>query len=94
MSSTLTLKIATLTSAVTFAKTDAEVAQILRWFVQDRMSPIPDGLTQQQQNQLALDAATAEIVRYVRQEATRVHLRELRAGQASLETQADTDAAL
>lgn len=89
MTSSITLKVATVTSAVTFAKTDSDVAQVLRWFIKDKATPPPEGLTQGQLNQYYLDAARDEIVRYVRQEAQRVRLAELRAAEASL---ADTAA--
>lgn len=94
MSSTLVLKVANVTSTITFAKTDAEVAQVLRWFIQDWASPPADGLTQAQLNQYYLDQAAARIAEMVRQEAQRVHLRDLRAQQASVEQTAATDTAI
>lgn len=94
MSSSLTVKVATFTSAITFAKSDAEVATILGYFIADWASPMPDGLTVPQQNQWRLDQAAARIVAMVRQEATRVRLRELKAAQTSVEDQASQDTAL
>jgi len=91
MSSTLTLKVATVTSQVTFNKTDAEVAQVLRWFIADKASPPPDGLTQAQTNQWYLDQATAEIVRYIRQEAMRNRRAVLLQAQADIDAQAGID---
>lgn len=93
MSSSIVLKVATVTSTVTFAKTDAEVAQVLRWFLADKAEPVPDGLTQAQANQWYLDYATAEIVRYVRREAIKNRLRELKE-QQSVEEQAVSDTAI
>jgi len=94
MASSITLKVATLTSAVTFAKTDQEVASVLRLFIKDWASPMPEGLTTAQQNQWALDQATARIVAMVRQEAQRARLRELREAQASIEDLATADTAI
>lgn len=83
-----------MTSAITFAKTDAEVATILGYFIADWASPMPDGLTPAQQNQWRLDQATARIVAMVRQEAQRVHLRGLLAAQTSAADQAAADTQL
>lgn len=94
MSSTITVKVATLTSTVTSAKTDSETGQILKWFVADKATPPPEGLTQAQLNQYYLDAATTELARYIRQEASKNRLRELRAQQQSLESQAETETQL
>lgn len=94
MASSLTLKVASVTSPVTFAKSDAEVAQILRWFLADKAEPPPDGLTQAQLNQWYLDYAAAEIVRYVRREAQRNRPRMLRDSQQGIEAQADAETAI
>jgi len=94
MASSLTLKIGSLTSTISFNKTDAEVAAILRRFIQDRASPPPPDATAQEKNQLALDEAASEIKRMIVQEATRVGLREKRAAQASIELEADNENAL
>lgn len=94
MSSSITLKVGNVTSAVTFAKTDQEVATVLRWYIKDWASPMPEGLTTAQRNQWALDRATARIVAMVRQEAARVRLRELRETQTTLEDTAAQDSAL
>lgn len=94
MSSSLTLKVANVTSAVTFAKTDQEVGQVLRWFVADKVEPPPAGLTQAELNQYYLDAARDELVRYVRREAHKNRLAELRAEQQSIEAQATADTAI
>jgi hypothetical protein len=94
MASSITLRVGNLTSTITFAKTDAQIAEILRWWIQDWASLPPEGSTQQQQNQHNLDQAAARIVATVRQEAARVRLRELRAAQANLEDQASADTQL
>ncbi len=94
MASTITVKVASMQSVVTSSKDDASTGNILRWFVADKMSPIPDGLTQAQQNQLVLDAAAVELARYVRQEASKNRLKELKAAQESIESQAASDTAL
>lgn len=91
MSSSLVLKVANVTSTITFAKTDAEVATILGYFIADYASPMPDGLTQAQQNQWRLDQAAARIVQMIRHEAQRVHLRDLLAAQQSASDQAAND---
>lgn len=94
MASSLTLKIAAVESIATFGKTDAEVAQILRWFIADYAGPEPEGMTQAQRNKWQLDQARDRIVGYVRQEAQRNRLHELRAQQASIEDQATTETAI
>lgn len=93
MSSTITIKVANMTSVVTSSKSDAETGNILKWFIADKVSP-PDGLTTAQLNQYYLDAAVAELARYVRQEASKNRLKELRAAQASIEDQAAADTQL
>lgn len=94
MSSSLTLKVATFTSSRTFSKTDAEVSQILKWFLADKIDPLLlEGLTQTQQNQFYLDAARDEVVRYIMQEANRNNLREKRSA-ANLEGQSSTETSL
>lgn len=94
MSSTLSLKVASFSSAVTFGKDDASVATILKWFLADKIDPLLlDGLTQAQTNQFYLDSARDEIVRYVRQEARKNRLKELRDA-ANVDAQADADTAL
>lgn len=94
MSSTLTLKVATVTSAVTLNNTDVNIANIIRLFVADKMAPIPDGLTQAQQNQLVLDAARDELLRYMRQEAAKNRLRELAAQEQAIRDGAVADTAI
>lgn len=94
MASDIRLRVASVTSTITFAKTDAEVAQILRWFIADKAEQPPEGLTQAQLNQWYLDYAAAEIVRYVRREAQRNRLRMLRDSQQSIEAQADAETAI
>lgn len=94
MSSTLTLKVANVTSAITLNLTDAQVAQVLMWFVADKATPPDSGLTQAQLNQYYLDAARDELKRYIIQEAQKTRLRDLRAQQQSVEAQAAADTAL
>lgn len=97
MSSTLTLKVASVTSPADLnktGKTDAEVANILEYFIADWASPMPDGLTTAQANQWKLDQANARLVDYMRSTARANRLKQLRAQQASIETQADTETQL
>jgi len=91
MASSSVLKIATVTSTKTFAKTDAEMAQIVRWFLADKAGPPPEGLTQAQTNQWYLDQANDELARYIQSEARRNRLKELRAAQQSIEDQATSE---
>lgn len=94
MASSITLKVATVTSTITLSKTDSEVAQVLRWFIKEWAGPEPEGLTTGQLNQWRLDQAAARMVAMVRQEAQRVRLRELRDAQASLDEQATGETAI
>lgn len=91
MSSSSVLKIASVTSTKTFGKTDAEVAQIIKWFLADKAGPPPEGLTQAQLNQWYLDQANDEVVDYIRREARRNRVKELREAQGVLEEQAGTE---
>lgn len=94
MASSLVLKVAAVTSTITFNKTDAEVAQILRWMMADKAGTPPTGLTTAQLNQWWLDQAAAELVRYARQEAAKNRLRELKTAGGNLEAQAEADTAI
>lgn len=94
MSSSLTLKVATVTSTITFTATDQQVANILTWFIEGWAGDMPSGLTQAQQNQWRLDQATQRIVDYVRATAQQNRLRDLQAAQQSLSDQAASDTQL
>lgn len=94
MSSSLTLKVGNFTSPITFAKTDAEVAQVLRWFIANWADPEPEGLTLAQLNQWRLDQAAARIVNMVRMEAMKARLKELQAQQQNVEQAAVNDTAI
>lgn len=93
MSSSLTLKVASLTSTHTPTVTDSEVAQILRWFIADTVDAPPEGLTQAQLNQYYLDFAAAELVRYIRAKAARNRERILNAERGDVATQAAAETA-
>lgn len=94
MASDLRIRVANFTTTITFAKTDSEVANVLRLFVQDWAAPPAAGLTQTQLNQYYLDQAAARIVEMVRQEARRVRVRQLLAEQASVEETATNETAI
>ena len=91
MASSNEIKVASVVSTKTFGKTDAEVAQVLRWFLADKAGVPPEGMTVAQTNKWWLDQANDEIVNYVKREARRNRLRELREAQQSIEAQADTE---
>lgn len=84
----------TVTSTITFKKTNAEVGQVLEWFISGWAGPVPDGLTQTQQNQWKLEQAHRKIVDYVIREARRNRLQMLRAADTSIEEQAESDTQL
>lgn len=88
------LQTGVLISTRTFARTEQEFRQILTWFMRDKISPEPEGLTQAELNQWRLDQAHEEIWRYVMRDAHKNRLRELREAQASIEEQATTDTQL
>lgn len=94
MTSSNTLKVAAVTSIITFAKSDAEVAQILTWFISDWASPEPQGMTAAQLNQWRLDQANARIVGIVRQKAAQNRADQLRAAQISIDQQAANETAI
>lgn len=87
-------RVGNLTSTISFAKTDAQVADILAWFAMDKIGQPPEGLTQAQANQWRLDQAHREVVNYVVREARRNRLQMLRAEQASIEEQAEAETGL
>jgi hypothetical protein len=78
-----------LVSTVTFGRSDAEVAQILTWFMLDKIGEPPEG-TPAEQNQWRLEQAHREMLNYVAREARRNRLRELN-DNARLEEQADDE---
>lgn len=97
MASTLTLKVATVTSPVDLnktGKTDAQIAAILEWYIADWAGPMPEGLTTAQQNQWKLDQATTRILDHVVSTARNNRLKQLRSQQASIESQAETETQL
>lgn len=94
MASSLRLQVATVIATVPFAKSDAQVADVLRWFIKEWAEPEPAGLATAGLNQWRLEQAAARIVEFVKQEARLVRLRELREGQANLEDQAGSETEL
>lgn len=83
-----------LTSTITFAKTDAQIADVLNWFALDKVGdPPPELTTQAQINQWRLDQAHREAMNYIQREANRNRLRTLRE-QANLEEQAEQETRL
>lgn len=87
-------RLGALTSTVTFAKTDAQVADILRWFMVGQIGPDPEGMTPAQLNQWKLDAAHRAALDYIQREAQRNRLNELRAAQGDLDQLAFEDSQL
>lgn len=97
MSSSRVLKVGNLTSTSDLnrtGKTDAQVGTILEWFIADWAGPMPEGLTAVQQNQWKLDQAGARVDEFIIATARNNRLKQLRAQQASIEAQADTDTAI
>lgn len=64
-----TLEVGQFSSPHTFKKTNAEMWEILLWFIEDTADPMPADLTNEQQKQWVLDEARKKIHRYVRNEA-------------------------
>lgn len=93
MAWTLTLTNGAATSSASSNKTVTEIANFMRLVVADKSAPPPDGLTAAQLNQFYLDAVKDEIVRYLKAEAARNRLKELRAS-AALEDAASNDTQL
>lgn len=91
---TQVLTVASTTSTITYAMTNAQVAQILEWFIADLLSFMPEGLTAAQQNQWKLDQANAKIRDYVRSEAKHNRARILRNDQINIDQLADADTAI
>lgn len=84
----------TVTSTITFNKTNAETATILEWFISDYASPMPEGLTVLEQNNWKLAQAHRKMLDYVVRDARRLRVEQLRAAQASIEDQANQETAL
>lgn len=91
---TQVLTVASITSTITYAQTNAQVALTLEYFILGWAEPMPEGLTVAAQNQWKLDQANAKIRDYVRAEARRNRLQQLRDAQANLGEQADSETAL
>lgn len=83
----------TVTSVVTFNKTNAEVAVILEWFISDYAPPPPEGLTATQLNNWKLDQAHRKMLNYVTNESRRLRLQQLQSTQ-TLENQAIQETSL
>lgn len=94
MASSININVGNTTSTKQLGKTDQEVGQILRWFVKDKIGPVPAGLTQTQINQFYLDFVRDELVRYIQSEAKKNRLRELKEEQQSIENQAESETSL
>lgn len=96
MASTLVWKIATFTSAATLGPTltDQQNAQIVQWYMADKISPPDPALPQAQVSQYYLDAALVEVVNHIRRDARKNRLAFLRSQQADLEAQAAAETAI
>lgn len=88
MSSTITIKVANVTSSVTLNNTDAQIANVLSYFIEGWADAMPSGLTQAQQNQWMLDQVVARIVDYVKATARANRYADLVAQQQSIADQA------
>lgn len=88
------LEIGQVNSEIIFAKTNAEVAQILEWFILGWADAMPEGLTVAQQNKWKLDQAHKKMLAYVQREARANRLTQLRAASTSLEQQAEQETSL
>lgn len=93
MTATLTISVANVNSTVTLNNTDANVANVIQWMLEDKVAPPPANLTTAQKNQYWLDAYRDELLRYTRQEARKNRARDLRAA-STIDSQADTDTTL
>lgn len=94
MANGLTLTIGAGSRSKTFGATDAQVINAVEYFIKDWSGPMPDGLTQAQQNAWKADQALQRLTDYLHSTAKANRLAELRAQQASLDAQADSDTAL
>lgn len=93
MATILTLTNGAASSSASSSKTTTEIANFARLVTLDKIEPPPAGLTAAQLNQFYIDALKDELVRYMKQEAAKNRLKELRAS-TDLETQAQSDTAL
>lgn len=87
------LTIASVVSTRNFkGKTNAQVAELIDWFIADTAGPVPPELTTvAQRNQWKLDQAHDEMLSYVRQKAARNRKRMLEAERADLDAQVGTE---
>lgn len=93
MTATLTIAVATFTSSATLNNTDANVANIIMYALEDKVAPPPAGFTTAQKQQYWLDAFRDEIIRYTKQEAFKNHRRDLQAA-SNVDATAATDTTL
>jgi hypothetical protein len=85
------LTVGAVVSTITFAKTNAEMAQVLRWFVNGFGDPPAEELTPDEARQWNLDRANAKIKEYIMTEARRARHGELKEAQPSVFDQAVTE---
>jgi predicted RNA polymerase sigma factor len=89
------IRVGGLTSTVTFAKTEQEVATILTWFLEGWVGPMPpEHTTPTQQNQWRLEQAHRRMLDYVRREAAQNRARHLRAEIGDIDAQAQQETEL
>ncbi len=91
---TQVLTVGAISSSITYALTNAQVSDVLNWFILDWAGPVPEGLTVAAQNQWKLDQANAKLRDYMRAESQRNRRRMLVEAQASVDVQADAETAL
>jgi len=94
MSSSLTVQVGTFTSSPrAFSNTDANIANIIQWAMEDKITPPPADFTTAQRNQYYLDAYRDELIRYTMQEAYKNRRRDLAAA-SNVDATAAADTAL
>lgn len=94
MASSSVLNVASFRSTRTFGRTDAEVADILLWFIEDWADPEPEGLTQAQLYQWRLERAHDRMIEDTVTTARNNRLRALQAAQGDLAEQARAETQL
>jgi hypothetical protein len=94
MTNGLTLTVGANSRSKTFSATDQQMLNAIDYFIKDWAAPMPTGMTQAQQNAWKADQALQRLADYWHQTAKANRLADLRAQQASLDAQAESDTAL
>lgn len=94
MASSIVITIGTVSETLDLTASDTKVVEILRLYIKEWSSSVPEGMTVAQQNRWAMRQVLNRIRDSIKAEAQRVRMKELRDAQASLEETATSETQL